>query len=64
MDEAIGLLEAREALPELLACLRHPNLELRVAGAKALGAIGGPEAIAALVPTGGTIEWRKVFPIM
>ena len=54
----LGLLEARSALPELLPCLRHPNLELRVAGAKALGAIGGPEAIAALVPALADAQWE------
>jgi len=54
----LGLLEAQAALPELLQCMQHPDLELRVASAKALGAIGGGEAMAALELALGDKLWE------
>jgi HEAT repeat protein len=54
----LGLLEAQAALPELLQCMQHPNLELRVASAKALGAIGGADAMAALELALGDQQWE------
>ena len=54
----LGLLEAQAALPELLQCMQHPNLELRVASAKALGAIGGADAMATLELALGDQQWE------
>jgi HEAT repeat protein len=54
----LGLLDARQALPELLRCIRHDNLELRVASAKALGAMGDRQATAALVAALDAPEWE------
>ncbi len=54
----LGLLEALAALPELLHCMQHPDMEMRVASAKAIGAIGGPDAMAALELALGDQQWE------
>jgi HEAT repeat protein len=54
----LGLLDAREALPELLQCFRHDNLELRVASAKALGSLGDRRVVDTLLTGLQAQEWE------
>lgn len=54
----LGLLDARQALPELLHCFQHDNLELRVASAKALGSIGDRQVTATLLTGLHAQEWE------
>jgi len=56
---ALGLLRARQAIPLILIHLSdNPDKEIRIQSAKALGNIGGPEAVAPLCASMHDSEWE------
>ena len=65
-DSALVLarMQVREALPAILALLRHPNRELRLAALRAVELLGDPDAIEPLVkvlPEVKHTAWRMVW---
>ncbi len=55
---ALGLQRARQAIPLILAYLSSPDKELRIQSAKALGNIGGLEAVTALCDSMRDSAWE------
>ena len=55
---ALGLQRARQAIPLLLSYLSNPEKELRIQSAKALGNIGGPEALTPLCDSMHDTAWE------
>lgn len=56
----LGRLKATEALPELLEALTYPEPSLRALAAWALGEIGDPQAVPAIIPLLGDFRFVKV----
>lgn len=55
--DALGMTRCRSARGSIEACLASPHLEVRVASARALGRLGMPEAIPAIMPLLADDRW-------